>query len=158
MKGLIFLYPRAWRDHYGEEFAEILASQRLSLGLIVDIIGGAVDARLRPQVRTIGADMTTTFLKRCAAGGPALTEREQRIGATAMVVFSLVFAVLYVLAAYQYPGNELVHAFGIMAFPAALVVSMPFTYLKGQSRAAQAFTVLGTLLILAGASYLATLI
>ena len=49
MKGLVRLYPRAWRERYGAEFGEILADKRPSIGLIVDVIAGAIDARVSPQ-------------------------------------------------------------------------------------------------------------
>jgi hypothetical protein len=48
---LLSLYPRSWRERYGEEFAELLAARPPSLGDRVDIVRGAVDARLHPQVR-----------------------------------------------------------------------------------------------------------
>ena len=47
---LLRLYPAAWRDRYGEEFAELLAARPPSFRDRVDILFGAVDARLRPQV------------------------------------------------------------------------------------------------------------
>ena len=50
MKWLIQLYPEAWRKRYGDEFATVLASQHASLGLVLDVLGGAVDARLHPQI------------------------------------------------------------------------------------------------------------
>ncbi|HUR20913.1 MAG TPA: hypothetical protein VMZ90_08915 [Vicinamibacterales bacterium] len=159
MRILLRLYPKAWRDLYGDEFAGILAAQRLSPRLLMDIIGGAVDARLQPQVRTNKGDvMTMGFLKRCAVGGPQLSKKEERLGAAAMIGFSLLFAGLYTWASYVYRGNEMVDAFGAMAFPAAVVATMPFTYLKGQSRAARLLTVGGLLGFLAAVAYLATLI
>jgi hypothetical protein len=159
MRALLRLYPRAWRDRYGEEFAGILAAQRMSPRLLFDIIGGAIDARMEPQVRSNKGDvMTLNLLKRCAAGGPQLTKREELIGAGAMIGFSLLFAGLYVLASYLYRGNELVDAIGAMAFPAAVVATMPFTYLKGRSRASQVTIVVSLLLVLAAISYVATLI
>ena len=44
MRWLLLLYPGAWRARYGEEFAAVLASQRISAGLVLDVIGGAIDA------------------------------------------------------------------------------------------------------------------
>jgi hypothetical protein len=159
MRMLLRLYPKAWRDLYGDEFAAILAAQRLSPRLLLDILGGAVDARLQPQVRLAGGDpMTRNLLKRCAASGPQLTKKEEVIGAAAMIGFSLLFAGLYTWASYAYRGNDLVDAFGAMAFPAAVVATMPFTYLKGQSRRARVVTVGGLLLFLAAIGYLAALI
>lgn len=47
---LLRLYPAAWRARYGDEFAELLASRPPSLRDRLDILFGAVDARLNPQV------------------------------------------------------------------------------------------------------------
>ena len=159
MRILLRLYPKAWRNLYGDEFAGILKAQRMSPRLLLDIIGGAVDARLQPQVHSNKGDvMTMGFLKRCAVGGPQLSKSEQLMGSAAMVVFSLLFGGLYVLASYLYRGNDMVDAFGIMAFPAALVAAMPFTYLKDHSRASKVLIVGGLLLILAAISYVTALI
>ena len=64
--------------------------RRLSPRLLLDIIGGAVDARLQPQVRAYEGDvMTMGFLKRCAVGGPQLSRSDQLMGSAAIVGFSL---------------------------------------------------------------------
>ena len=49
MTWLLRLYPREWRWHYGAEIEEVVASQPKSLQLVVDLLGGAVDAHLKPQ-------------------------------------------------------------------------------------------------------------
>jgi hypothetical protein len=47
---LLRLYPGAWRDRYGEEFLALLAERPSSFADRVDIVRGALDARLRPQI------------------------------------------------------------------------------------------------------------
>jgi hypothetical protein len=47
---LVRLYPATWRARYGDEFAELLASRPPSLRDRFDIVVGAVDARVNPQV------------------------------------------------------------------------------------------------------------
>jgi hypothetical protein len=47
---LVRLYPAAWRARYGDEFAELLASRPPRLRDRLDILAGAVDARIHPQV------------------------------------------------------------------------------------------------------------
>lgn len=51
---LVSLYPASWRERYGEEFAELLGARPPSLRDRVDIVRGAADARLHPQVRGSG--------------------------------------------------------------------------------------------------------
>ena len=47
---LIRLYPAAWRDRYGAEFAALLSERRPGWLHRLDIVRGAVDARLHPEV------------------------------------------------------------------------------------------------------------
>jgi hypothetical protein len=51
MSGLIHLYPRAWQERYEEEFLALLEARPPSFGDGLDIVRGALDARLNPQVR-----------------------------------------------------------------------------------------------------------
>jgi hypothetical protein len=51
MSRLVDLYPTAWRNRYEEEFLALLAEQPpVTIGDRIDLIRGAVDARLHPQV------------------------------------------------------------------------------------------------------------
>jgi hypothetical protein len=94
MNWLLRLYPARWRERYGEEFSAVLASQRASVGLVLDVFAGAIDARLYPQIhpqihpqiqdsdskQIKGEDtMTLAMFERCAAGGPKLSSSERRI-------------------------------------------------------------------------------
>lgn len=47
---LLALYPRNWRRRYGEEIADMLREERLSVSLVVDLVRGAVDAHLHPEL------------------------------------------------------------------------------------------------------------
>lgn len=46
MKHLLRLYPRAWRDRYGDEFEALLDQRSLRFRDGIDIVHGALDARL----------------------------------------------------------------------------------------------------------------
>ena len=50
MSALLRLYPKAWRDRYGDELAALLDEHPATLLNRLDLIRGAVDARLHPQV------------------------------------------------------------------------------------------------------------
>lgn len=89
---LLALYPRSWRLRYGEEIAAMLGEERLSLGLVVDLILGAIDAHLHPELA--GPVLA-------AAGGGTLAAPPGRprrwllvLMATLVVVF-LFYGVLY---------------------------------------------------------------
>lgn len=50
MTALVRLYPQAWRDRYEVEFLDVLADRPPSLVDRLDILLGAVDAHLDPEV------------------------------------------------------------------------------------------------------------
>jgi hypothetical protein len=50
MTRLIALYPAAWRARYEDEFLDLLAMRPPTIGDRIDILRGAVDAHLHPQV------------------------------------------------------------------------------------------------------------
>jgi hypothetical protein len=50
MNGLLRLYPAAWRDRYLEEVSDLLAERPPSLRDRFDLIAGAADAWIHPQV------------------------------------------------------------------------------------------------------------
>ncbi|MDB5058178.1 MAG: ATP-dependent protease [Chloroflexi bacterium] len=41
---LVRLYPRAWRQRYGADFAALLEQQPLTAGTVLDVVRGALDA------------------------------------------------------------------------------------------------------------------
>jgi Rieske Fe-S protein len=45
---LLRTYPAGWRRRYGDEFLEVLAVRGTGLGDVLDILSGALDARLHP--------------------------------------------------------------------------------------------------------------
>jgi hypothetical protein len=50
VKTLLRLYPRAWRDRYGDELLALLEDRPASPLDLLDLIRGALDARLHPQL------------------------------------------------------------------------------------------------------------
>lgn len=117
MHWMLRLYPAAWRARYGEEFAAVLDSQRASVGLVLDVFAGAIDARLHPQIRVSdskqiqGEDtMTLAILQRCAAGGPKLLPEERRIAQWLSIWSSLAIAVLYLVLTKLYRQAPAVQA------------------------------------------------
>ena len=78
MTRLLRLYPRAWRERYGDEMLALLESQPTTLIDHLDLIRGALDARLHPQVPSVAAAperelpvFQRTFGFMAAAGGIA---------------------------------------------------------------------------------------
>jgi hypothetical protein len=136
MKWMVKLYPAAWRERYGEEFATVLEKQPTSLGLLMDVLGGAVDARLHPQPamaqtsKTNGDEMTSAMFQRCMVGGPKLSTREQKAASMAMIASALVMAVLYIVLRKIYHAAPAVEAVGYASFPAMSLIYAQAAYLR----------------------------
>jgi hypothetical protein len=157
MNWLLQLYPARWRERYGEEFSAVLASQRASVGLVLDVLAGAIDARLYPQIRRQiqaqidsqiqnsdakqkGEDtMTLAMFERCAAGGPKLSPSERRIAFRLSIGSCLVIAALYIVLTKIYreaPAVQAVYWTSIF-FPNFIYQQM--VYLKKRLWLTQAF-------------------
>jgi hypothetical protein len=62
---LIALYPRAWRERYGDELAAILVAEPPGLRARLDLVRGALDAHLHPAVPSplpVAAALTASAL------------------------------------------------------------------------------------------------
>jgi hypothetical protein len=136
MKWMVKLYPAGWRERYGAEFAAVLEKQPTSLALLMDVLGGAVDARLHPQPgmaetsKTNGDEMTSAMFQRCMAGGPKLSIREQKTASIAMIASALVMAVLYIVLRKIYHAAPAVEAVGYASFPAMSLIYAQTAYLR----------------------------
>lgn len=146
MNWMLRLYPAGWRERYGEEFDAVLASQRASIGLVLDVLGGAVDAHLHPQIQ--GSDskqskgddrMTFEMLQRCAAGGPKLSPRDRRIASLLTIGSALVIAVLFMALTKLYRGAPAVQAVFYASVPSLSIVYGQMAYLRKRSRLTQVF-------------------
>ena len=96
MRGLLALYPGPWRRRYGLEFAAMLDGQQASPALILDIVLGAIDAHLDPQVAEDGGDPLRRRMKEVVMDG--LRSRGGSIGV------GLLLPVALLVAAYLIPG------------------------------------------------------
>ena len=157
---LLRLYPRAWRERYGEEFLAMLGPDRLQLQQVIDIFSGAIDAWLSSDVRgaTRVASATGGNVVKpigvCERNQQRYTTRDGAIGAAIMITASALFAVLGTALGwngFQSAGEMVLN----MSFPASLTLSMPFWLMKHQPWKAQVVLVGGTLALLAAISLFA---
>jgi len=146
MNWLLPLYPARWRVRYGEEFGAVLASQHASVGLVLDVLAGAVDAHLYPQIQNsqslpIKGDDTMTFemLQRCAVGGPKLSPQDRRIASLFMLVSALVMATLYIVLTKIYRAAPAVQALFYATFPALTLIYGQTAYLRKRPWLTQVF-------------------
>src|SRR4029079_16944080 len=109
-ENLIRLYPRAWRDRYGDEFLATIGDEALHIQQVIDIVAGAIDAWLSSDVgratkrdtnsQTMNGDAVMTNALRAACGSTKLrySKRDALIGAGVMLLTTLVCSVLGVVA------------------------------------------------------------
>lgn len=156
---LMRLYPSSWRERYEEEFLQLIGDEPLTLQQVIDIVSGAIDARLSGGVQpaAAGGDVMVKMLKSgCQVGGMRMTTREALIAAGVLIVASAGFAAFggWLRQLGHVDQAELVMA---MSFPLSLAVSMPWTFMKGQPWRAQ-MAIVGMMILMLGLIGTSTLI
>ena len=144
---LIRLYPKAWRQRYGDEMRELLAAEKPSLRTFADLIAGAIDARVNPQIPpAAGAgctqgEVTMTRMFKCAPAG--VTMADQWRSAAWMVGGSLTLTAFGIWLKTQIGPNALSEGLLYASFPASLMLSSECTYLKRYSPTARLVMAIG---------------
>lgn len=139
----------------------------LQLPQIVDIVSGAIDAHLSSDVRAMTSRGQVTQLQGGTAviealkhscihdKPPILPKRDAWIGAGVMVAGSILLSAIGI--GFNRAGFEtLGEAVTAAAFPVAVLLSMPFTFVKGRSWKAQCVLVGIPLAIVILLTWLAT--
>jgi hypothetical protein len=164
MSPFLRLYPRAWRQRYGEEVQAMLETERPSVRLAVDLIAGAIDARMNPQWRPAhatggdhkGGKPMSSLFRFCEIEG--VTREDQWKSATLMIGGTVILVAIYIALKRSVGENAVVEAFGISAFPIALTLSMHGTYFKRYSGPAKGIMIGFTIVAVFAIVLLATLI
>ena len=159
---LVRLYPRKWRERYADEFVETVGPRPLNGQQVIDIVSGAVDAwisfKSRPatvQAEGGGKIMVQQWKAICATNSARYTTRDALISAGVLLVGTILLVGIGMLVDRQsYP--VLADMLRSLAFPVALVVSMPFAILKGQPKKMLWFTTIVSCGLLAVATFIAT--
>jgi hypothetical protein len=139
---LLRLYPRAWRERYGDELLAMTGDGPLSLRKTVDLVAGAVDARV-----TQGETMPRVLKNLCATGNVQTGLADGVRGAVTIVGVSLLLSGAGILAGRY--GWDTVREFVLgISFPASMVAMSHVMYLRRQSAAAKWAITGGTLAIL----------
>jgi hypothetical protein len=163
---LIRLYPREWRRRYGDEMRTLLEADGLSLRTVADLIGGAIDARLNPQLAAAddeGSEEGVRNMTRAFCGVPAnASPAEPWRAAGWMIGVTLVLTLASLLLQLRVGPNSFSESLWYSAFPAALMMSTPYTYSSRYSASARRIMSIGggafIILIMWGATALAELI
>jgi hypothetical protein len=152
MTWLIRLYPPAWRRRYGQELADLLATQPASLRTAFDLVAGAVDAWLNPQSSTAAmvADhkgegpMIARMLKPRHAGCRTAPTRAEAITAAVVTIGGSLVAVLALMwARGRYGENRYLESLALVSWMVPMLFGLSYTELKGRSPGAKAVFVGG---------------
>ena len=160
---LLRLYPRPWRERYGEEFLATAGDGPLHPQAVIDVIFGAIDAWLsgevRRSVRAGNAPISEggTMLKSmfaCETTKYRATVRDGLIGAAVMIGISALCA--WGLAVTKRAGMPIANSMLLtLSFPGSFLLSMPFWSMKGQPWRAQVVIIGGAMTILLAIGYFA---
>lgn len=142
------LYPRDWRERYGDELSAMVGDRRLSLGASFDLIAGAIDARF-----TKGTRMPSVLKSACLTRNEQPTTAESLRGAAMMIIGSVVLLALGTMAK-RAGWPEMSEALTGMSFPVSLVLMTHVMYLRKQSIAVKCVITGGTLTFLIAISIL----
>lgn len=162
MTWLLRLYPRPWRARYGDEVAAFLATERRTLRLTLDLIAGAIDARLNPQrIPGIGPDAAPAKGERVMnamrwCGVEGVTREDQWRGVAWMLGGTLGLMAVALLVRSQAGKNAFTEALLFSSYPIALVISSRCTYLKRYSPVAQNVMIVASIVAILAITTLAT--
>jgi hypothetical protein len=89
---MLHLYPRAWRERYEDEFRAMLDGSASTPSDMLDMLSGAVDAHLRPQVETAGGKPSPRISRSTSPG-----QGSQAFFFAHMAFFIILNAVLFII-------------------------------------------------------------
>lgn len=164
---LLRLYPRPWRERYGAEFLATFEPGPLHPQQVIDVVAGAIDAWLSSEIRRAtrtsrvapegGGLIVLKSIMACERRRARFTTRDSLIGA-AVMLGAVLLLTLAGVAARRSGWSATGEVFTSLAFPASLILSMPFWLMKGQPWRAQVVIVGTTLALLVVTGWVATLI
>jgi hypothetical protein len=147
---LLKLYPPRWRRRYGAELAELVAGQRFAIGTALDLLAGAIDAWVHPQLAAMAASnskgdpsMIARVLQlECAGYGPDVTALDRRRSAVVNIGGTLALTALWFWA-QRHQHNDYLLALSPMAYLLPYLLSLHYTSLKGRSARTQTIVIAG---------------
>ena len=150
---LLKLYPPRWRRRYGAELADFVAAQRFSIRGALDLLAGAVDAWLNPQLTPLASEMTggVSMVARlmhleCAGYATHITGSDRRRNAAINIGGTLALALLWLALVWLsksrgFSGQAYLLAAAPMTYLLPYLIGLRHTTLKGRSSLAQAIVI-----------------
>src|ERR1051325_9352336 len=131
MTALLRLYPRRWRQRYGPEVADMLAGRPFSLAVAIDLIAGAIDVRLHPDVTMAAAMSQPEGVKNmeakslgfdCSAGG-RISAADQWRASALTIGGTLALTLVWMGLHFRMGDNAYVDSFSVFPFLVAGLLS-----------------------------------
>jgi hypothetical protein len=150
-----------WRRRYGDEVAAMLADQRFSLRVAVDLIAGAIDTWLHPAATLAAAaaatppteeekHMLTKMLRlECAQSASALTTADHVKSALSLIACTAILTLAWTGLVRRFPDNPWVESLSALPILFGVLYSTRYTYLKDRSASVQVAFIGGFTLIVA---------
>lgn len=147
LPALLRLYPAAWRDRYGAEVAAMLAAEPLSARTVLDLLAGAVDARVSPQsIVTLTSGREKTMTSICGTATDISTA--DRVKSAIWIVAGTAALTGLSIGLRGFFGRTApIVTLRYAAFPLALLWASRWTTMKPYSRMAQAVILGGTAIV-----------
>jgi hypothetical protein len=151
MTWILKFYPPSWQRRYGLELCELVAAQPFSIASAIDLMAGAVDAWLHPELITPadpnskgGATMVASLMQlKCVGCSPNVTVSSKRKNAAMNIGGTLVLVLPWLWAVRQSHGDGYVMALAPMTFILPYLLGLRYTSLSGRSGRAQAVLITG---------------
>lgn len=143
---LLKLYPPRWRRRYGREVEELVAERRFSIGAAADLIAGAIDAWLNPQLAVAagrtemkgkGPMIAIPMQLKCWSHGPEIGAADKAKSTSVMIGGTLFLALLYLWSVWTFGKNAYLLALSPMSYFLPMLISLRWTALKGRSNRTQ---------------------
>ena len=145
------LYPREWRERYGDELSELVGDGPLTFGGAIDLIAGAIDARFAREKKMPAALRTA-----CLTRKEPQTVADALRGAAIIILGAVAFLALSKIAkSTGWPATG--ETFEGMSVPVSMAIWSHYTYLRKQSETAKWVITGGSLTILTIISIIAAL-
>lgn len=156
---MLHLYPRRWRARYGEEVAAMVAGERPSFRLFVDLLAGAVDARLNPQLTPDttpqgGPPQVTTIQRLCARA----RRDDKKVNGPLMIGSSLLFVAIALVLQLGFDKVLVGQVLLFSAFPLSLVLAGENRHLERWPRPVRWIVLAATLAAMFGFFLAVTLV
>lgn len=165
MTWLIRLYPRRFRLRYGAELADLIAARPFSVRTTVDLIAGAIDAWIHPQLLAAvqakpDAEGEKTMMARlmrfeCAGYGEEITAADTKKSLAITFLGTIVMLFGWWWIRRSFGVNPYVVALAGNSFLVPYFFSLRYTTLKGRSAGVQWAFIIGITVMVALVSLLA---